>query len=170
MRVVSRKLLTAIGLILAILIPVNWFVYSWTGLIFCHYKSIMMSAADGSSLKLNHLYDLDSIASAMKAKPGYAVSDGPYSRRLTVSRAFDGVVYNLTLENLGGATEFGVSSYNYVDYPADAVAKCTTPDYYIERRLRGMIDDLPLKHEHGTQLKSNVRVARSVTGFLLMCL
>ena len=166
-----------IGLVVAVvcLILINRFVVSWTGLLesgvgLCRYKSIGVPTLNGHHKKLSQSYDIARIASALAPSRDYEVRYQPDANRVIVSRIFNGVKYNIQLENPGGGSEFNLNTYNFEGYPNGGVAggeKCTTPGYRIEKKIYGMIDDLPLNPSQKAELKESVRIV-SVTDLKLM--
>ena len=150
-----------------LLVAVNRFVFSWTGLILqgtglCKFKSIGVPTENGHNQTLQQTYDLRQIATVMKANPNYEVNDlASGGTGLVVSRRFNGVKYNISFDVHRDTYEFNLNTYDFAGYPSGSVSdgeKCTTPSYRIEQNVYRVIDELPLNSLQRAELKANVRV------------
>ena len=169
--------LSLIGSVISIvlLLVINLFVFSWTGLVssklgLCEYKSIAVPTSNGYNKQLNQSYDIPQIASVMRMNRAYEVNNNLSGDRLVISRSFNGVKYNIVLEHKNGRNEFNLNTYNFDGYPTGSVAggeRCTVPSYFLERNVSSMIDDLPLDNLQKAELKQYVRVGNTVNGKLL---
>ena len=173
----KKLTITLLGSIVSILllIVINRFVFSWTGLIFgrlglCEYKSIGVPTSNGYNKKLSQSYNIPQIASAMRMNRNYEVNDHYNGNGLVVSRTFNGVKYNIIFENNNGVSEFNLNTYNFDGYPSGLVTggeRCTTPSYVAERNVYRIIDDLPLNDLQKSELKQYVSVENTVNGKLI---
>jgi hypothetical protein len=152
---------------LLLLVAVNRFVFSWTGLILkgaglCKFRSIGVPTENGHNQKLQQKYDLRQIAAVMRANPNYEVNDRASGGiGLVLSRRFNGVKYNISFDVHNDTYEFNLNTYDFDGYPNGSVSdgeKCTTASYRIEQCVYRMIDDLPLNSLQRAELKANVIV------------
>jgi len=170
-----RKMLkiTLLGIMVSVvlLIIINRYVFSWTGLIssavgLCKYKSVAVPAENGYPVKLSQAYDIPQIASVMRTNRNYEINEHYNGNGLAVSRMFNGVKYNVLLyENHNGVTEFNLNTYNFAGYSSGLVTdgeRCTTPSYALERNVQRIIDDLPLSDLQKSELKQNIRVQTTI--------
>lgn len=175
MRILSRKVLITIlaGLVtsLLLLLIINRYVFSWTGLIssqlgLCEYRSVMVPTFNGYNQKLSQRYDIPGIASVMRMNHSYEVGTHNGSG-IVVSRTFDGVKYNIIFDENGGVSEFNLNTYDFRGYPSGMATggeRCTTPSYVIERKVNRMIDDLPLSDSQKSELNRYVIATNAVRG------
>jgi len=153
-------------LILAALILINMFLVSWFDLALsaaglCAYKSIAVPTYNGYDKPLSEMYDLGTIASALRSDPRYSVNTHFNGDGLRIARTFRRVEYNITLVNRDGRTGFNLNNYNLQNHPPGRVsegASCGTPDLHIWLRTAGMVNDLPLGAAQKMEMLRNIRI------------
>ena len=146
MNVTIVRVVLGVSVSLVLLAVINRMVFSWTGLVFgrlglCEYKSIGVSALNSQNQKLSQSYDPAQIASTLSANRNYTVNLTASGTAVHISRTFNGVPYNMLIDN-------------------------RTPSYALERNVYAMIDDLPLSNLQRDELKQQVKVSKMSTGKL----
>lgn len=132
----------------------------------CDYKSVDVSTHNGGDKELRLRYDFDQMVAPLMAKPEYKVITSYRGGRVSIYRTFGGVEYIFIFENYQGAVRFDLTAYNRNGGISNVVAKCTVPNYFIEKNIIQMIDDLALNSSQRAEVRESVRVRRVKHGML----
>ena len=164
------RILRRILLILAALIFINVFLFSWFDLTLsivglCAYKSIAVPTYNAYDKPLSEMYDLRAIASVLRSNRHYSVNTHFNGDGLRIARTFGHVEYNITLVNQDGRTGFNLNNFNLQNHPPGRISEgesCATPNLYIWLKTALMINDLPLGAAQKMEMVRNIRVGIAI--------
>jgi hypothetical protein len=156
--------IVSIILIIFALLLVNRYLYSWTGFLankvgLCKFRTVSVSGYNASPAKLTFLFDPEEIAREMSKNENYKVNGFSNKHYVSVTRTFDGIIYNLTLHNGGGLQDgFSVDTLLPAPEHPNLIGRWggehfATPDYILKNKIYTMIDDLPLTKEQKDEMK-----------------
>ena len=144
---------------------VNYYVYSWATYFLpfgCEYKSINAKYDDKY---LEQEYDLIKIGEQIKLNPNYKLEKPPTKSSLTISRMYGDVKYNIGIGKIktsdGSITKIVFSNFNFDamnNSRSNRGEKSITPNYYIEKNIYQMIDEMPLDDAQKKELKEKVEI------------
>jgi hypothetical protein len=190
----KHKLINWLWLLLIILVSVvtlNYFLFDFTALVLCDYKSISESEEKLVSITQENMRQ---IAERVWDKPEYAGShffyyeiprkqyeikfinnNSPFDTvfpndkiidRLYLSRSFGSVPYNLWLSVKGSSINLHVSTYNFnTGYDNGSIAggeMCIKSNFLIRKNLERMLDEMELTPDQKAEILSKIKVSRRV--------
>lgn len=168
--IISTLLLVLSG---AVLVFVNYYVYSWTSHIKpfgCKYKSINVEIGNE---QLSEDYDLVKIRKILKQNLNYKIERQTNDRHLHVSRMFNDTKYNIWIDKKKKSDGW-VTKVEYGNYNKHAFnnriphgEERTMPDYRIKGNIFQMLNDMHLTKSQKKEMKARLKVQCSPTTNLI---